>query len=353
MLYDFYEKVYEVVTTEHLSYVCTALAQAFQSTVLKCLYLTIISISIFIDKRFETTKKKIGKTCKNYLTLRFAKTNFSQFVTIHNFASIMKHTLRENRKSDAFNVILISLIITSTVHADNFLKTPPTFFTPCKLKDTGNGQCVSDLFQSVFVNWKGDIPGSPPFSTIDPLMVKKIHVDLTGTAANLNLDMENIVATGLSNAKIGNVGVQFNSNFQYVVKIPNYHTKSDYTMKGKISVEDLNGKGTAIIDVSDLVIGVSLLTEKKERDGEKFFETLIIFAKMASVGDIRVRFDNLYGPGNNELSDSTNDLFNGNRAHLLEIFTPVIEQTMMAYLTRRWNKIFKRIPIKYLFTDFS
>ncbi|XP_075169624.1 protein takeout-like [Haematobia irritans] len=256
------------------------------------------------------------------------------------------------RTINAFYIAVIASLIISNVQADNFIKSTPTFFTPCTLRDPDNSKCVTDLFQSIFLKWKGDIPGSKAFSSLDPLKLKKIHVDQSESLVTIDLDVYDIIATGLSSSSIQNVGVQHGSNFQYVINIPKYHTKGDYTMKGRILVLDINGKGTSIIDISKLVVDVSFITEKVERDGEKFFQLIFLATKLVSVGDIRVRFDNLFGEGQNELSDSTNDLFNSNREQLLELFTPVVESTMNAYLLRRWNKIFKRIPAKYLFTDF-
>ncbi|TMW41801.1 hypothetical protein DOY81_013118 [Sarcophaga bullata] len=56
-------------------------------------------------------------------------------------------------------LLSILCLMATTAWADDYLKEAPSFLQPCKLKDSGNSDCVAKAVENIFTNWGPGVPG--------------------------------------------------------------------------------------------------------------------------------------------------------------------------------------------------
>ncbi|CAD7077902.1 unnamed protein product [Hermetia illucens] len=243
---------------------------------------------------------------------------------------------------------LFLLIACGYVHGAKHLTEQPSFLQPCPSSDT---QCFTKSIQTFWSQLKTGIPGLSSIPKLDPLRINKVNV-VQDQAQNVNVSatLTNAEITGMADTIVKNAKYDKQKGiFSFDLDFPKLKMVSDYALKGRILLLQLNGQGKMYMSAENTEARLNVLTEVVEEDGEKFFHVKAVrmHYKLKSV---KTKLENLFN-GNKELEDSANQLFNENWEELNVAFEPVLTKTAEEILLNSMRKIFHYIPAKYVIND--
>ncbi|XP_014289105.1 circadian clock-controlled protein daywake [Halyomorpha halys] len=225
----------------------------------------------------------------------------------------------------------------------------PDYIPTCKRNDPNFDKCVVDAVEVVRPYLVKGIP-KIRVPSLEPLHIPQLSI---------NRDLENIkVKANLKDLKVwGGNGFKINKfksnldklSVEMSVTVPTAYVTSDYEIDGRLLVVPLKGKGIFSGNFTNISADVKgtgeLVTGKK---GAKYVNIKSLRIK-AKVGDQVVKFVNTDDNQQNALITNTAANFvNQNRRQVLEIVTPIAEETGEALITQMANNLFKTIPFSEL-----
>ncbi|CAD7077894.1 unnamed protein product [Hermetia illucens] len=195
------------------------------------------------------------------------------------------------------------------------------------------------------------LPGLDSLPPIDPLYVKRIRVDQSGSpAVNLDVELTNIVVRGFNKMKIVESQVD-PKDYHWETKIflPKMSIRGNYGLKGRILLINLNGHGNMSLEIDTL--NIDLYTTARLYEKGNFTFCNVTDAKASyTIDKLKTRFDNLFN-GNKELEESTNAFFNENWATLNQALQPIIQSAISEILLKYMRAIFHFIPANFFVSD--
>ncbi|KAL4713143.1 hypothetical protein ACJJTC_018788 [Scirpophaga incertulas] len=207
---------------------------------------------------------------------------------------------------------------------------PPV--TKCKLSDS---DCVKNSAVAFAPNIIAGIPdiGTEP---VDPMHLKEIKVELSG----LNLLMNDVVITGLKDAKLQKVSVDMEKKQLKILLNSDYNLKGKYKASGKLLILPISGDGDATFDIKNLVMDITATFEVVKNSEGKDTMLLKSFNYDYEIkGGNHVMLTNLFN-GNQALSDALHKFMDDNWKQLSEEFgRPLLDST---------NKEIFKVIKKYL-----
>ncbi|XP_013117179.2 circadian clock-controlled protein daywake [Stomoxys calcitrans] len=245
--------------------------------------------------------------------------------------------------------ILVLLVINVTIFLSIFPVQANDPWTPCKLFDPGNGQCLRDLLQNILITGTTEVHGMQR-NSLDPYKAKKARIAADSPIMKLNMDFMKVTVTGLSQSKIVDVVANNEDKFDLSMKVSRVHVNGIYAMEGRVLVLNLSGKGEFDVDFANVDVHLTLTTKLVRRDNKPYFEVQRVKSKLKHLGDLNAKFGNLFAD-NQALTDSANTVFNQNWRELIEVMRPVIEESMNSAIVIQANKILGKFPASQMFSD--
>ncbi|XP_072395597.1 protein takeout-like [Diabrotica undecimpunctata] len=223
----------------------------------------------------------------------------------------------------------------------------PSYINACKPKHTDITKCIlKNVEEQVKPRLLNGIPemGIP---TNNPFFVQSIEVSFGKT---LKTKISNMKIWGLEEMIIDNLKFDLDNVLLDInMTVPNMRTQFDYNVEGKVLVLNLDSTGPGQINITNLFSIIKTNGTKETNHGKSYyvFKNINLDAK---VGKMSVQLDNLF-PGNPEITENANKLFNDNQLVLIEEFAPIIYNVVKNVLLNGLNNIFIRFPTDVLFPD--
>ncbi|XP_068629038.1 circadian clock-controlled protein daywake-like [Battus philenor] len=236
------------------------------------------------------------------------------------------------------------LIVFGVIVACAYGATVPESFPQCKVTDPEIEKCLLDGVEKMRPRLKTGIP-EVNLPALDPFVVPTLK--LNRTAANLRLKavIKNVKAYGGSNFKIEKLKVNLNNKFVAEIKlsIPKLVVVGDYDVKGsQILAINLTGKGKINGNFTKIAVVAKGLAKPITKDGVEYLQVDKVVTKVK------------IGNGQIALSDSVNPLaatsaatfFNSSPNVVLDILSPLVEETAATVVKAIINKMFGSVPLK-------
>ncbi|XP_050511753.1 protein takeout-like [Diabrotica virgifera virgifera] len=223
----------------------------------------------------------------------------------------------------------------------------PSYINVCKSKHTDITKCIlKNVEEQIKPRLLNGVPemGIP---TNNPFFVKSIEVSFGKT---LRTKISNIKIWGLAEMIIDNLIFDLDNVLLDInMTIPDMRTKFEYNVEGKVLLLNLDSTGPGQINITNLFSIITTNGTKETRHGKSYyvFKNINLDAK---VGNMSVQLENLF-PGNPDITENANKLFNDNQLALIEEFAPIIYNVVKNVLLNGLNNIFTKFPIEVLFPD--
>lgn len=254
-------------------------------------------------------------------------------------------------KNRALALLMVLVMVATHVKSEDYLKTQPSFLISCNLQNVNSDdKCIAKGLENLFTNWKDGVPGLKTVGKIDPFNVKKIHLEQSQGNVDFKADFKNVVVNGLSHAQVERVSVSKQHNFKLLFKVAKLGLLSDYRVKGRILLLNLDGSGPLQMESTGLEIIAVIKTKLVERSGYKFFDVQEVKSDITNLAGFHINLDNLFG-GNRQLETTANELFNNSWRELFGIMRPAISEVIDAIIFDRFKKTLNYVPANYFFTD--
>ncbi|KAF2890841.1 hypothetical protein ILUMI_15332 [Ignelater luminosus] len=189
---------------------------------------------------------------------------------------------------------------------------------------------------------------------IDPLEFSSVKIETGNTGSvNLNIELLHGTASGLRNVKIENLKIKLgdHSKFTTVLEVPQTNIEGTYKMKGKILLFELNGEGHVSFNASDIRTDSVWLTSTYTKESKKYLKVEKVLFNNVQIKNIRITFDNLFGPRNEILTDTVNNAINENVDTLKEELEPIIKETLVQMILQYFNRVYRLFPMDELYPD--
>ncbi|XP_045542491.1 uncharacterized protein LOC106707611 [Papilio machaon] len=240
-------------------------------------------------------------------------------------------------------LIFLFVVIASDVYGI------PDYFPHCKKSDPQIEKCFLDAVETMRPKLKGGIP-EVNIPALDPFTVPTLKLDRTASNLRLKANLRNMKAFGGSNFKIEKFKLNLNNKYLAEVRlsIPKLVVAGDYDVRGsRILTVDINGKGKIRGNFSRIYVVAKGLAKPIVKDNVEYLQADKIITKV-KIGHGQIALEDSDSPA---AATSAATFFNASPGVVLDILTPLIEETTAAVLKAFLNKILGSIPVKDILTD--
>ncbi|KAL1490573.1 hypothetical protein ABEB36_013243 [Hypothenemus hampei] len=240
-----------------------------------------------------------------------------------------------------WKVILSCLLI---FIQDASTKGLPSFIKLCHRNDPNLLKCIVENLEIIRPKMKNGIPELfiPP---MNPLVIPQATLN---SGANFKATFKDILMYHADEFKLEDFTVDLN-NYHIEIKMmfPELRIKSDYNIKGRLLVLNLDGKGPADGNYTNVQCYVALKGNPFNKKGKEYVrwekEKIDI-----NIGKINLIFERLFGD-NTALNDQTNRVINQNIDGIIEELEPVIQEVVSNFVFNLINRLFAKYSISELF----
>ncbi|KAF2886483.1 hypothetical protein ILUMI_19690 [Ignelater luminosus] len=187
---------------------------------------------------------------------------------------------------------------------------------------------------------------------IDPLHFSSIKVETGNTgSANLNIDLLNGTVTGLRNLKIENLKTNFGDDIRFTTNliVPEANIEGTYKMKGNLLLFELNGEGHMSLNATDIRTDSVWIGTNYLKKDKKHIKLDKIHFNEVQIKTIRVKFENLFGPNTEPLTNTANNAINENIDNLRAELEPIIKETLVHIISEYFNRVYRLFPMDQLY----
>ncbi|XP_044764569.1 uncharacterized protein LOC123321130 [Coccinella septempunctata] len=239
-------------------------------------------------------------------------------------------------------LVVLAIVFLQVLYAEEL----PSGFKRCSSKDT---VCLKEAIEDALPKLADGIKelGVPP---LEPIRVSKLTVG-AGNIVKLVQNYEKIDITGLSQSKLSDLSFDLDKGkIAFSLKCPKVDFNGFYVVRGKILILDVFGKGKCNIRLDNLTGKVNMDVQKKEKNGMTYLK-VTKFTLDAEPSNVHFQFDNLFD-GNKQLGDNINNVLNDNWKEIYDELKYDYLNAIARYTMRLSNKLFEKIPMKFIFLDF-
>lgn len=225
----------------------------------------------------------------------------------------------------------------------------PDYIPQCKRRDPEYVKCILSAVEKVKPYLLKGIPQIkvPPY---EPLEVPSLTVDRNLEAIQIKAKLNKMMVHGSSGFKIKNLKVDLNKySAELSVTIPSIFVTGDYDVAGRLLLIPLGGKGFMegnFSDISTFAKGSAKIIKKK---GIEFLQIDKLSSKIR-IGGGKVNFVDK-NPSTSLIADTAATFFNGNPRLVLDIISPIVDDTAAVVVSAYINKIFGTIPLSELIPE--
>ncbi|XP_053692555.1 protein takeout-like [Sabethes cyaneus] len=242
-------------------------------------------------------------------------------------------------------IVLLFLLLGVTNVADCAL---PSTLKVCSRNETKINQCIIDAVEHIRTNLaKGDF--GPDFNVpkLEPLFIEQVKMQ---NGKDLQAVVNKVNVSGCSAFKIERMQSKpMNLSFDLVVSIPKLNFTGKYTLKMKLLLLNLQGKGDINGTLTNVRLSARIRGYTETIDGKNYvrFHRLGIRLK---VDDGRFQLDNLFN-GDPVLGKVGNQVINENSRIFLDELLPGLEKNLSKLFTAIANNLLKNATIDEMFPE--
>ncbi|KAJ2943927.1 hypothetical protein O0L34_g8248 [Tuta absoluta] len=236
-------------------------------------------------------------------------------------------------------VIIVLALCAFGVHG----KVTPDDFPSCKRSDPNIDKCVVEAVEGLRPMLKDGIP-ELNIPALEPLSIPTLKIDRTAPNLRIKAVLKKMKAIGGGNFKVEKVRIHLNNKYAAEIKlsIPKLRVTADYDVRGsRILTLDITGKGKLKANFTDIKVLVKGSAKPIDKNGVEHL-TLDKTVMKVRVGYGQVAFDETERP---IAAASAAAFFNASPNTVMDVLSPIIEDTGAAVLKAFINKILDRIPL--------
>ncbi|XP_060517808.1 uncharacterized protein LOC132696791 [Cylas formicarius] len=249
-------------------------------------------------------------------------------------------TLIDNMKP----VFLVSAVICAIYFEDVAAKGLPSYLKLCNRNDPNLSKCINENVEIIRPKLKQGIP-ELFIPSLDPLLISRATLD-SGNA--FKATFTNIELFYADKFHLHNFDMDL-EKYKVDIKIgfPTLRIKSIYNINGRLLVLNLNGKGPADGNYTNVQAHLNLKGTPFNKNNKNFVkwerEKIDI-----TIEKSHLFFDKIFGD-NEQLNDQTNRVINENIDTIIEELQPVIQGVVSDFVFGVVNRLFSRYSINDLF----
>lgn len=182
---------------------------------------------------------------------------------------------------------------------------------------------------------------------LEPLTLDNIKME---RGQEFKASFTNLLVRGPSNFNIEKLRANLdNATFDFIINIPKLEFTGKYTLKIKILVLDINGKGDMDGSFENSRARVKMQAQKYQKNGETFLK-FDQFKIKIQVGKNKINLKNLFN-GDPSLGRIGNQFINENSELFLAEIIPGLEKNLAEIFTKTANEIVENASFDEMFPD--
>ncbi|XP_064292017.1 uncharacterized protein LOC128669715 [Plodia interpunctella] len=225
----------------------------------------------------------------------------------------------------------------------------PDYFPKCKRNDPQIEKCILDGVEAIRPHLKKGIP-EVNIPAVDPFIVPTLKLDRTAPNLRLKATIRQAKAYGGSAFKIEKLRINLNNKYaaELKVTIPKLMVVADYDVHGsRLLTLDINGKGRVRGNFTGIAVVAKGMAKLVPKDNVEYLQADKVVAKVR-INHAQVAVEDSERP---VAATSAAAFFNASPGVVLDILSPLIEETSAAVAKAFINKILGSIPIKDVLLD--
>ncbi|XP_024085981.1 circadian clock-controlled protein-like isoform X1 [Cimex lectularius] len=245
------------------------------------------------------------------------------------------------------NVVFMSVVVLALNEVLG--KKLPDFVPTCKRNDPNLDDCILKSIEVVRPHLNNGIP-KIRVPALEPLQIPELNINRDLPNLKVKANLKDVKVYGASSFKINRLKTNIDSlSLEMSVTIPKCYVTTEYDVDGRLLLVPLKGKGLFKGNFTNIVADVrgtgELISNKK---GVKYVAIKSLRSKV-KVGDQIVKFVNTdRNPQNDLITQTAANFINQNRQQVLEIVTPIAEETADAIIKQMGNNVLRSIPYNEL-----
>ncbi|CAH1098587.1 unnamed protein product [Psylliodes chrysocephalus] len=238
--------------------------------------------------------------------------------------------------------LLCSLFI-ATLIGVVIAKKLPSYLQPCPKSEKEAGPCIIKNVKILQPKMEKGIP-ELLIPALNPLILSKANLETDKIRAVFkdsklyNLHMFELKKLTLD---LGTLDVDIAINF------PAIYTNAEYSLNGKILVLEINSKGRAEGNFTDLSAEFKGKMELYDKNGKKHLKIAKTDIDL-TIKNASMYFSDLF-PNNEELTINANKVLNENALEVIKDFMPVLTEVIKSIVIGITNNIFQKFSFDELF----
>ncbi|XP_063372490.1 uncharacterized protein LOC134660645 [Cydia amplana] len=226
----------------------------------------------------------------------------------------------------------------------------PDYFPQCKKSDPEINKCIMQAIEVMRPRLREGIP-EVHIPAIEPFAVPTLKLDRTQPNLRLKAVVKNIRAVGGSNFVVEKLKLNLNNKYAAEVRLslPRLAVTADYDVRGsRLLVLEIDGKGKLRGNFTGISVIAKGAAKVVEKEGVRYLQADKIVTRV-KVGHGQVAFDDTERP---LAASSAANFFNASPGVVLDILSPLVDETAAAVLKVFLNKVLAKIPLhEFLLED--
>ncbi|XP_059049445.1 uncharacterized protein LOC131844548 [Achroia grisella] len=242
-------------------------------------------------------------------------------------------------------VLLVLVACVASIYG----KVTPDYFPSCKRNDPQINKCILDGIESMRPQLKNGIP-EVNIPSIEPFVVPTLKLDRNVPNLRIKATIRQAKAFGASNFKIEKLKINLNNKYAAEVKIsiPKLMVITEYDIQGsRLLTLDINGKGKLQGNFTGVTVIAKGAAKLIEKDGVEYLQAEKVITKVR-INNAQVAVEDFDRP---LVGSSTATFFNASPRIVLDVISPLLDETTAAIAKKYINKILGSIPIKEVLID--
>ncbi|XP_063634652.1 uncharacterized protein LOC134805267 [Cydia splendana] len=226
----------------------------------------------------------------------------------------------------------------------------PDYFPQCKKSDPEINKCIMQAIEVMRPRLREGIP-EVHIPALEPFAVPTLKLDRTQPNLRLKAVVKNIRAVGGSNFVVEKLKLNLNNKYAAEVRLslPHLAVSADYDVRGsRLLVLEIDGKGKLRGNFTGISVIAKGAAKVVEKEGVRYLQADKIVTRV-KVGHGQVAFDDTERP---LAAASAANFFNASPGVVLDILSPLVDETAAAVLKAFLNKVLAKIPLhEFLLED--
>ncbi|XP_043274340.1 protein takeout-like [Venturia canescens] len=224
----------------------------------------------------------------------------------------------------------------------------PPFLKLCHQKDSQLNECVKRSVEALRPHLKSGIEALniPP---CEPLRIPQIEISQAAGPVSINSVYKNIRVLGGTDFVLKSVKIDMDKDrIRLKLYIPRLQMDSDYSLRGRILMLPVIGRGQARGNYSDIDVIVTVQGERYQNSqtNRTHFRVAEFYVDF-DVGHASIHLDNLFN-GEETLAHAMNLFLNDNWKTVAAEMKPALEDTVSNLFKEFSNNIYAKYPIDVL-----